>query len=83
MFLFVCIFFFFFFFLILAEIEMTRNKNRLFGHHLETVQTFHFFFWNMVVISVHIHGVEIIKNSGGKMVFQGGFQVQEESTLVT
>ena len=25
-------------FKILAKIEMTRNKNRLFGHHFETVQ---------------------------------------------
>ena len=27
-------------FQILAKIEMTRNKNRLFGRHLETVQHF-------------------------------------------
>ena len=26
----------------------------------------------MIVISVHIHGVEIIKNSFGKAVFLGG-----------
>ena len=26
------------FFQILAKIEMTRNKNRLFGRHFETVQ---------------------------------------------
>ena len=32
-------------FQILAKIEMTRNKNRLFGRHFETVQHFHFFFF--------------------------------------
>ena len=31
-----------------------RNENRLFGRHFETV---HFFCWNRVLISVHIHGV--------------------------
>ena len=31
-------------FQILAEIEMTRNENRLFGRHFETVQIFPFFF---------------------------------------
>ena len=33
-------------FQILAKIEMTRNKNRLFGRHFETVQHFDFFFQN-------------------------------------
>ena len=32
-------------FQILAKIEMTRNKNKLFGHHFETVQHFQFFFF--------------------------------------
>ena len=32
-----------FFFQILAKIEMTRNKNRLFGRHFETVQHFQIF----------------------------------------
>ena len=32
------------FFQILTEIEMTRNENRLFGHHFETVQIFYIFF---------------------------------------
>ena len=27
----------------LAKIEMTQNKNRLFGRHFETVQHFNFF----------------------------------------
>ena len=31
-------------FQILAKIEMTRNKNRLFGRHFETVQHLQFFF---------------------------------------
>ena len=31
-------------FQILAKIEMTRNKNRLFGRHLETVKDFQFLF---------------------------------------
>ena len=31
-------------FQILAEIEMTRNENRLFGRHFEMVQIFYFFF---------------------------------------
>ena len=30
-------------FQILAKIEMTRNKNRLFGRHFETVQHFQIF----------------------------------------
>ena len=33
-------------FQILAKIEMTRNKNQLFGHHFETVQDFQFFVQN-------------------------------------
>ena len=45
-------------FQILAEIEMLRNKNRLFGHHFETVHIFYIFFpGNMVVISVYIYMV--------------------------
>ena len=49
-------------FQILAEIEMTRNENRLLGRHFETVQIFYILFsWNMVVISVDIYGVKIIK----------------------
>ena len=31
-------------FQILAKIEMTRNKNQLFGRHFETVQNFQNFF---------------------------------------
>ena len=47
-------------FQILDEIEMTRNENRLFGRHYQTVQIFYFFPWNMVVISVYIYGVKMI-----------------------
>ena len=32
------------FFQNLAKIEMTQNKNRLFGHHFETLQHFNNFF---------------------------------------
>ena len=57
-------------FQILAEIEMTRNENRLFGRHFETVQIFFYFFsWNMVVISVYTYGVKIIK----KFRWESGF----------
>ena len=57
-------------FQILAEIEMTRNENRLFGRHFETVQIFYIFFpWNMVVISIYTYGVKIIK----KFRWESGF----------
>ena len=56
-----------FFFQILAKVI---NRNWLFGYHFEwyNILIFFFFFfffvcffcWNMVVISVHIHGIEII-----------------------
>ena len=44
-------------FQILAEIEMTRNENRLFGRHFETVQIFCIFFPEMWLWSVYIHMV--------------------------
>ena len=44
-------------FQILAKIEMSRNKNRFFGHHFETVHIFYIFSWNMVVINVYIYMV--------------------------
>ena len=40
---------------------MTRNENRLFGRHFETVQIVYIFPLNMVVISVYIYGVKVIK----------------------
>ena len=61
-------------FQILVEIEMTRNENRLFGRHFETVQIFYFFSWNVVVISVYMYGVKIIRKFRcGKVVLPGGF----------
>ena len=56
-------------FQILAEIEMSRNENRLFGRQFETVHILHFFLWNMVVISVYIYDVKIIK----KFRWESGF----------
>ena len=58
-------------FQIFAEIEMTRNENRLFGRHFETVQIFNIFFfcWNMVVFSVYIYGIEMIT----KFRWENGF----------
>ena len=48
-------------FQLLAEIEMSRNENRLFGRHLKNgTHILYFFSWNMVVISVYIYGVKII-----------------------
>ena len=60
------------FFQILAKSRNDAMKTRLCGHHFETVQHFIFVFWNVVVISLHIHGVEIIYKIRGKVVF---FQV--------
>ena len=57
-------------FQILAKIEMTRNKNRLFGRHFETVQHFHFFFFaELWIFIAHTYMVQIsLQNSGGKVV---------------
>ena len=44
-------------FQILAEIEMTRNENRLFGRHFETVQIFYIFFPEIWLWLVYIHMV--------------------------
>ena len=61
-------------FQILAEIEMTRNENRLFSRHFEMVQIFFIFFsWNMVVISVYTYSVKIIKKFRWESGFLGGF----------
>ena len=57
-------------FQILAKIEMTRNKNRLFGRHFETVQYFQFFFSELWFFIVHIYMVQIsLQNSARKVVF--------------
>ena len=56
---------------ILAKTEMTRNKNRLFGRHFESLQHFsknaELWFFIMQTYMVHIS----FQNSGGKVVFLG------------
>ena len=44
-------------FQILAEIEMSRNENRLFGRQFETVQIFYIFFPEIWLWLVYIHMV--------------------------
>ena len=57
----------------LAKIEMTRNKNRLFGRHFETVQHFKIFFAELWFFMTRTYIVQIsLQNSGGKVVFSGG-----------
>ena len=63
------------FFQILAKIEMMRNKNRLFGRHLEMVQHFHFFFFFfffcriVIFYSPYIYGGNFI----AKFRWESGF----------
>ena len=52
-------------FQILAKIEMTGNKNRLFGCHFETIQQFFFFFFFffcriVILYSPYIYGANFI-----------------------
>ena len=57
----------------LAKIEMTRNKNRLFGRHFETVQHFRFFLQNCDFLIARTYTVQIsLQNSGRKFFFSGG-----------
>ena len=59
-------------FQILAKIEMTRNKNRLFGRHFETVQYFQFFFVLVRIVifySPYIYGANFI----AKFDWESGF----------
>ena len=59
-------------FQILAKIEMTRNKNQLFGRHFKTVQHFQKFFAELWIFIVHTCMVQILlQNSVGKVVFYG------------
>ena len=74
----------------LAKIEMTRNKNRLFGLHFETVQHFKFFLAELWFFMTRTYMMQIsLQNSGGKVVFSGGFHGPplgtngSKSTLVT
>ena len=58
----------------LAKIEMTRNKNRLFGRILKRNNIFQFFFKNWDFFIARTYMVQIsLQNSGGKVVFSGGF----------
>ena len=60
-------------FQILAKIEMTQNKNPLFGLRFGTVQHFQFFFPELWFFIVHTYMVQIsLQNSGGKVVFLRG-----------
>ena len=57
-------------FQILAKIKMSRNKNRLFGRHFETVQHFQSFFCRIVIFySPYIYGVNFI----AKVRWESGF----------
>ena len=58
--------------------KMTRNKNRVFGRHFETVQHFQFFFFFFFFFAelwffiVHIYMVQIsLQNCSGKVVLYG------------
>ena len=64
------------FFQILAKIEMTRNKNRLFGRHFETVQHFQYFFffaelWFFIVHTYRPMVQISLQNLAGKVIFYG------------
>ena len=76
----------------LAKIEMTQNKNQLFGRHFETVKHFNIVFAELWFFMARTYMVQIsMQNSGGKMVFSGGGGSMEpplgtngsKSTLVT
>ena len=72
----------------LAKIEMTRNKNRLFGRHFETVKHFWFFFAELWFFIARAYMVQIsLQNSGRKVVFWGGVHPLgtngSKSTLIT
>ena len=62
-----------FFFQNLAKIEITRNKNQLFGRHFETEQHFNFFCGIVIFIARTYMVLISLQNSGGKVVFSGGF----------
>ena len=56
-------------FQILAEIKMSRNENRLFGRHFETVDIFYIFFPEIWLWLVYIYGVKIITKFGWESGF--------------
>ena len=49
----------------LGKIQMTRNKNRSFGRHFETVQHFRIFFAELYFFCLYIYGANF------KVVFSG------------
>ena len=58
----------------LAKIEMTRNKNRLFGRHFEMVQHFKIFFAELCFFyDPYIYGANFIAKFWWKSGFLGGF----------
>ena len=57
------------FFQILAKIEVTRNKDRLFGRHFETVEHFNFFCGLVIFYSPYIYGANFIR----KFRWESGF----------
>ena len=75
----------------LAKIEMTRNKNRLFGRHFETVQHFKFFFCRIVIFyDPYIYGANFIAKFRWESGFLRGGSMEpplgtngSKSTLVT
>ena len=80
------------FFQIFAKIEMTRNKNWLFGCHFETVQHLKILFFSGIMVpnSSYIYVQISLQNSSGKMVFLKGVPWKpllgtngSKSTLVT
>ena len=75
----------------LAKIEMTRNKNRLFGRHFETVQHLKFFFCRIVIFyDPYIYGANFIAKFRWENGFLRGGSMEpplgtngSKSTLVT
>ena len=78
-------------FQIFAKIEMTRNKNRLFGRHFKNSITFSKFFSRIVIFySPFIYGANFIAKFRGKSGFLKGGSMEpplgtngSKSTLVT
>ena len=72
-----------------AQIEMTRNKNRLFSRHFETVQHLFFFFRIVIFYSPYVYGANFIAKFWWESGFLGGFHGTplgtngSESTLIT
>ena len=68
----------------LAKIEMTRNKNWLFGRHFETVQHLKNFFAELWFFITRTYMVQIsVQNSGGKSGFLGGVPMEPPPWALT